>query len=394
MPDISVRELFGEEMVDVMHWLPAYALGSTPPLPDKNEKREALQKIKGARYFGLFEDGKAVSCLAGVSMTENLRGTIYKTLGIYDVASHPAGRRKGYIRQLMAAAFTAYRDSGYSVSTLYPFRENFYERLGYALFPWPKVARFSPNSLLPLLKRDLDGEVQLMPIDEGFDDFHAYLRLMQKRVHGWGLFEIPDRFVFIPSHPWLALAKVDGETVGLMTYSLRGDRPAEFNFRATRFFAHTSQGKYLLLSWIARHIDQANLVEMWLPPYEFPETWMPDLFVTPDKSFRGGMGRVLDVRSIEGMEVGQGSFAARIHDPICPWNEGVWRLNAQDGRLQVREAGHPDCELSIQGFSALIYGTNDPADFEYRDWGKPSIELQQVIRSMFPVKSPYLYENF
>jgi hypothetical protein len=175
---------------------------------------------------------------------------------------------------------------------------------------------------------------------------------------------------------------------------LRGDRPSEYNFRAFRFYAHTSQGKYLLLSWIARHIDQANQVEMYLPPFEFPETWMPDLFITPDKSFRGGMGRIMDIKNMSGMSVGEGSLNIKIHDPLCSWNDGIWQLASQDGNLFIREANEAECELTIQGFSALLYGTNDPSDFQYRGWGKPSVKAQDTLRSMFPLKMPFLYENF
>jgi hypothetical protein len=47
------------------------------------------------------------------------------------------------------------------------------------------------------------------------------------------------------------------------------------------------------------------------------------------------MGRVVDVARIGGMETGPGGFTARVSDPLCPWNEGVWRFETVDGKLQV-----------------------------------------------------------
>jgi hypothetical protein len=63
--------------------------------------------------------------------------------------------------------------------------------------------------------------------------------------------------------------------------------------------------------------------------------------------------------------------------------------------LQVsRASGTLDCSLGIQALSALVYGTNDPADFAYRGWGSVPAELQSVLRSMFPPALPHLHEYF
>jgi hypothetical protein len=54
----------------------------------------------------------------------------------------------------------------------------------------------------------------------------------------------------------------------------------------------------------------------------------------------------------------------------------------------------PDCELSIQGLSALVYGTQDPGDFAVRGWGDPSPEVQAAMRTLFPPATPHLHELF
>jgi hypothetical protein len=106
------------------------------------------------------------------------------------------------------------------------------------------------------------------------------------------------------------------------------------------------------------------------------------------------MGRVVDVAGIGGMETGPGCFAARVSDPLCPWNTGVWQFEAVDGRLQVDRASQADCDLSIQALAALIYGTHDPGDFVFREWGNLSPALQTIMRAMFPPLVPYLHEYF
>ena len=138
----------------------------------------------------------------------------------------------------------------------------------------------------------------------------------------------------------------------------------------------------------------ASQVELWLPPFERPESWLADLHPSLESPARGPMGRVVDVAQLGGMETGPGSFTARVVDPLCPWNEAVWRFETVDGHLEVAQAGQPDCQLSTQAVAALIYGTHDPGDFVFRGWGDPPMGLQTTMRTMFPARQPYLHEYF
>lgn len=100
---------------------------------------------------------------------------------------------------------------------------------------------------------------------------------------------------------------------------------------------------------------------------------------------------------LSGMKTGPGRFAARIRDPLCSWNErgdGAWQFETVDGCLQISPSDRPECELTIQGLGALIYGTHDPADFVFRGWGNPPAAVQATMQTMFPARLPYLHEYF
>ena len=47
------------------------------------------------------------------------------------------------------------------------------------------------------------------------------------------------------------------------------------------------------------------------------------------------MGRILDLTRLEGLPVGAGRFTARILDPMCPWNDGMWTFDGETGALQI-----------------------------------------------------------
>jgi predicted acetyltransferase len=143
-----------------------------------------------------------------------------------------------------------------------------------------------------------------------------------------------------------------------------------------------------------RELKGDEMLEIWLPPYEQPETWLSDMQVKVEYQVHAPMGRVLDVAKINGLQVGPGVFVARISDPLCPWNDGIWQFESVDGTLQVKPHTVPDCDLSIQALTALVFGTHDPRDFAIRGWGKPSPAVQTSMQAMFPPKTPYLHEYF
>jgi len=106
------------------------------------------------------------------------------------------------------------------------------------------------------------------------------------------------------------------------------------------------------------------------------------------------MSRILNVAEFGGMETGEGSFSVRIIDAICPFNEGKWKFESIGGRLKVSKSNDANCELTIQGLTALVFGTHDPQDFPLRGWGNPTSEIQSVMHTMFPPQIPFLHENF
>jgi predicted acetyltransferase len=314
--------------------------------------------------------------------------------GIWGVVTHPKVRRKGYSRKLLTSLLKTIRESGKMVSCLYPFRESFYERLGYTTFPLPRKIQFSSSTLAPLLKTNLEGNVDIRLIDDGYEEYRNFLEEVRLATHGMALFDYGDRPRTQENKYWLALAKNNNEVIGMIVYNLKGDQVADLLLNAPFFYYKNGQGKYLLLEWLARHIDQATSVQLWLPAFETPETWLSDLTIHSESVTRAPMGRILDITGISGMSIGPGSFSAEIVDDFCPWNQGIWRFEAQDGNLQVTSTQKADCRITIQALSALVYGTHNPEDFKYRNWGNPPLETIKTMKIMFPRMLPHLHEFF
>ena len=389
---IEIRPPTEEELYTVLYKMRGYAFRPSPPLQDPDEWQSLFSAVKNALYKTGFENDQPVTHAGCFRLNQTVRGKLFKAGGIWSVISIPQVRRKGYVRQLLQSLFETMREEGMMVSCLYPFRESYYERMGYVTFPQVYKISFATSALQPLLKHDLSGKVELLELEDNVDLVYGYLKQAHLIRHGFAVFDDQNWLTrFGRKDLWLAVARDDeGEVIGLMLYKLSG---FEGRFTVTKFFYSNSQAKYLLLEFIARHIDQVNDVLLHLPAYERPETWLSDLKLNIE-GVLPPMGRVMDVQGIAGLETGIGSFTARIDDPMCEWNNGVFAFETVDDNLQVAPATTADCELSIQALSALVYGTHTPEDFAFRGWGDPSPALQETMNHMFPRKLPYLNEVY
>jgi predicted acetyltransferase len=353
-----------------------------------------VRERKGMNCHAVFENNMPVSVAVSTPMTQNMRGKLFPVSGVWGVSTLPSARRKGYCRRTMAAVLRADRERGMVFSNLYPFRESFYERLGYVAFPLTKIAKLTSASLSPLLKMETGGEIELKLIGDAYDTYREYLAEMRPQTHGMAFFDYVDRGRANRNLLWASLAKFDGKLEGLMLYNVQGTEVTKYNFVAYRFYYRTSRARYLMLNWMARHVDQAEHIEIWLAADEYPELWLSDLQIKIEPAIRPAMNRVLDVEKLSGMDVGEGSFVVQVIDPLCPWNEGAWQFESSGGKLQVRKTSKAESQLKVQGLTALIAGAHDPQDFPLRDWGDPDAGLQSKMREMFPRLSPFMHENF
>ena len=76
MTNTTIRQIHGDEMLEIVYWLDSYAFKSSPPMADKAERQEMLKQRVGLVHFALFEDDTPVACAASISLIQQVRGTM------------------------------------------------------------------------------------------------------------------------------------------------------------------------------------------------------------------------------------------------------------------------------------------------------------------------------
>jgi predicted acetyltransferase len=396
MKDAEIRDVSGDK-IDSLLEMVFYAFFTTPG--------DIERLIKNKHYFkedlcyAIYEDDKPVSGLMLKPIPQNVRGVIKNMCGVAEVVTNPEARRQGYAKKLMNLAYQKMKENGQVFSTLYPFKEEFYERLGYISFPQYRTAVFSPHSFVPLLKMDLEGSVERINIKDGMDIYLDFIKKIQLKNHGMGIkHDTEQARMKDEANYWLAIAKnKNGEVIGLMTYRITGFWK---EIKIRHFYVDNSLAKYLLFQWIAHHADQVNEIHLPIRGDEYPETWVNDAFwgskgkIISRDWVPSAMGRVVIVDQLSGIHVGEGSVSIKITDEQCEWNNNTYLFESKDGILDVTEATEYDCELTIQGLSAIVYGCYNLDDFPFKKWGDISKENKQKIEKLFPKMIPYLHADF
>ncbi|MHA1667024.1 MAG: GNAT family N-acetyltransferase [Candidatus Heimdallarchaeaceae archaeon] len=396
MAKIEIKELQGED-IDPVIKNAQYAFYPSPGDLEKLLKNKPY--FKEDLCLVLYENDEAVSSLKLKPLTQNVRGKIKSMCGVGDVATNPKARRKGYVKKLMMVSFQKMKAKNQVFSTLYPFKESFYEKFGYISFPQVRTAIFSPQALTKLLKLKLDECVERVSISEGFLIYRDFLKDYQSYTHGMGL--LPDteleRFKD-ESRYWLVYAKDENnKVIGIMTYAIKG-LWKELVIR--HFYYKNSLGKYLFLQWLALHADQVKEIHMPIKPDENPELWYNDAFwgingkIISRNWVPSCMGRVVIIDQLSGLTVGDEEIAIKVLDEHCKWNNDTFLFKGYHGKLIVSRTTNFDCTLSIQGLSALVYGCYNLEDFDFKNWGSLSEENKKSLEKLFPKKHPYLHVDF
>lgn len=392
---MEIRQITADERPDTMFPLQSYAFMSSPWTEDDEATyRRRMQYYRSATSLIAEEGGRTLACVGAFPMRQNVRGTVLGMAGVASVASHPSARRRGFVRALLRRLLHQMRDQGCAVSALYPFRPSFYGRFGYIGLPRVRRATFAPEGVAHLMRAELPGAVERLPMADAFDEYDAFTRRLLAERHGFSVFDDVRTAEFRHDKLWVALARVDGEVVGAVRY--RVDRFGG-DLLGQDMLTAGPLGRALLLQFFARHVDQISKINIIIGTDEVPDLWGTDMAVVTEgrvayPSNAGPMARVLDVEALNGMAAGDGAVTVEVVDDELIG--GVHRFEGDGGRLAVTKGSRPAATLTAAGLGGLVYGVLDPVDVLARGLGRVDREAIEPLRSIFPRRMPYLFADF
>lgn len=381
----TFRRLEREEY-DVWIELMNSAYGAMPPGPAWRAE-EAKAQVDNA--WGLFVASELVSSLLLLEYQSFHGRRTIRNASIAGVATAPHQRRRGYAQAMFREALPLFREQGYPLSSLYPFNFSFYRRLGWehsndimsyqldlAALPlggWgvgrPGAGGAPASAAGPgrvrLLSRAKPGE------PENVDD--ATVELVRRIYTPWaqrfnGMLDRTDRrwrrdvFRARRDLRTVALWEDENGTPGGYIAFTQEEAMSEKPLIWVREMAALDDQAYRgLLAFLRNQEAQYVRLEADLPPTD-PLPFYIDNPRFERKLKPGAMLRIVDLpaaleATAEPAPEVKGELTLVVHDPLCGWNDGEWRVAVEGGQVSVARAAGTGLrvELGIGTLAQIVY---------------------------------------
>lgn len=367
--DVEYRTLRPEDF-DQAAYVEAVAFYGQPT----PERTELLR-----RYFppdwtvAAVVDGRVVADVRTVPMVRRINGCGMAYGAVGPVACLAEHRRRGYVGRLMRLSLERMREQGMFLSGLHTPHDDLYRRYGWERAEGNKHYSFRAKDV-SLRLQGQPGTLQPVKADDWESLDAIYERYAEprngplQRPEPWWrerVFYDHDQNRAREAFLWL---DGNGEAQGFIVYtpvptgrsaSEADQEPGHDLFVRDRV-ALTPDAYLGLWQHLLTH-DIARRIIAYVPRHD-P---FSDLVVDPWKMqvgrSEGAMVRIVDIEQALSQRpyCGHGavSFTMRIADHSAPWNEGVWRVEADGGRMQAtRVEAEPDIELSVNFLAPIFTG--------------------------------------
>ncbi|MDR1598480.1 MAG: GNAT family N-acetyltransferase [Oscillospiraceae bacterium] len=315
-------------------------------------------------HWGAFDDkGRIESGMAAIPYRMRYDGHTVGMLGVGGVCTLPERRRGGNVYAMIQRVLEIEYDNGTEFSNLTPFSHAFYRRMGYELCncrneltaPLESFRRYKEaGSLTQHFPGDPVDALEQIQSAYIADLNHATPRGQVHPALGWQRFTNSDPYkTGISLYVWRdhtgaprSYIKIDRETQPPYAWIIK-----ELAFADT----DALYGSLSLLSSLT------GKTVRWQAPTFIPFTdIIPDNWEIELKLIPRDMTRVVNVQRV--LELtrrpeGGGSYSVEVIDQQLPGNNGVFRVEYDDGGVSVKRAAvAPDLTASIQAFSQLATG--------------------------------------
>jgi predicted acetyltransferase len=334
---------------------------------DRTENFKELFELH--RLRAAFDGDQIVATFGAFSFQMVVPGNVLPMAGTTIVTVLPTHRRQGILRSLMTDHFAELHDGGEPLAALWASESSIYGRFGYGPATERAIARLEKPFARLRQPVEIAGTMRLVDRNEALTVFpEIYDRIVRTRPgmylrtkHWWRhrILRDPEFKRAGASTHRRVLHLRDGQPVGYAIYRTRADsNQAELHVIeviAIDADAEKSLWEYLFAT------DLITSIECWNQPLDDPLRWWLEQPREMERKIEDSLWvRPVDVvASLNGRRYSSdGSVVFRMRDELCPWNEGVFRLEVDEegiGRCEQTSAG-AEFELTPFALGAVYLG--------------------------------------
>lgn len=364
---VHLRPITADEF-DVFHRTMGVPFGYDPT-PELSQRFRQVCDLE--RFCAAFDGSQMVATFGAFSLTMTIPGGTLPTAGTTVVTVLPTHRRRGILRRLMAQHLVELHERGEPLAALWASETSIYGRFGYgpasdrAIMTLPKPFAQMQQPV------DIHGTMRLVDQDEALatfpDVFDAAARHrpgMYTRDATWWKHRIlhdPKELRRGATAQRCVLHVRDGQPSGYVIYRTQHDPGTEaMVVRVSELIATTPEAEKALWQYLFG-IDLIASIHAWNRPIDDPLCWWLEQPRRMQRRIEDALWvRPIDVAAaLNGRRYSSaGRLIFRLVDALCPWNEGVYRLEVDpNGAGQCSQVSDtPACELTAYALGATYLG--------------------------------------
>jgi predicted acetyltransferase len=369
----------------------SYSFNPTEPFdPDEASEDGPLDL---AAPWALYDGADPVSTVGHYWFDLRIRGAWHPVAGVAAVATPPAYRRQGYVRRLLAESLAEYRERDCVFAALWPFSHPFYGRLGWRAFSRTARTTFEPGAA-SFVDADDGRFVDVAPdewarLDDVYGDGLSRPFAMDRTEDWWR-----ERvFSGYDADPYVTGWEREGRVDGYLVYVVEdGDDGRVMTVRELGYRDPAALEQ--CLRYCRHHDSQVSTVRLHGPPWEArrlqerapdPRAFETELALEP-------MIRLVDVRSLPALATGSESLVVDVSDPLVDWNDGRFRLSAEDCAPTDAPA---DASVGIGTLSTIAAGAVPVPRARWVGDLTADADACAALAELFPgTDTPYFHERF
>jgi predicted acetyltransferase len=381
--------------------------------PEEKEKfrRQILKSIEiglSAGAYGCFKENQLAGGMRFMDYTMNMFQRQIRMGGLSLVAVHLAHKKEKVCSQMVQYFLNHYYDQGAFLVGLYPFRPDFYKKMGFGFGTKTKQYRISPAKLAGGSSK---GSIGLLKADDTplIVDYH---RQLMERRHGFIKLTEYEVKQFFEDHKKIAGYFKKGRLEGYLTFSFEPDPRGKYRIHVTGLFYNRREVLAELLCFLSSQADQMEqiIVDTHEEYFHFvadnPANGDQAIFLHHQTNVEelGIMYRVINNRllfeSLKEHDFGGVtlSLGLNVHDSFFPKNNERLLIHFENGKPRLMESGESQVEVTmdVSEFSSLVMGVV-PFGQLYQ-YSRAEISNQEFVpmveRLFFTGEKPVCYTRF
>lgn len=341
------------------------------------ERLVKVMKEPIVHFFGVYDDEEMVGVMRCYDFTMKLHGTRTLVGGLGGVAVDLRHKKEHVAADMVRYYLDFYRRKGAALTALYPFRPDFYRRMGFGYGVKMNRYSFHPGTLPD---SGAGARAEYLTVTDRDDLAACYDRFLARTN---GLIEMPPHVLDgLFTDPALHIVgyREAGDLRGYLIFRFEpapGDNWLAYNVQLRTLIYDDSQALAALLGFLRKQADQVDRIihetqddcfhHILADPRDGSGKLLAGLWHQTNTQGTGIMYRVIDVARL--FEVWGdrdfGGVTATIRldltDTFLPENSGSYRLVVNGGQARLEPGGAVDVVvgMDIADFSSLAVGAID-----------------------------------